>query len=266
MKNFTKSNPTHIVKSPEHDEELDVWAFPNVESSKKVDDSKTNAIGKKVGWRYEPPEEIEIEEVIPLTAEDIEEIRQAAYEEGFNQGKEEGFTKGYDEGKSSGHEEGLKLGHQEGVETGLAQGKEAINKKSDSWESLIAQLHHPLADVNQNVEEQLLSLIVELTKAVTHQEVKINPDILTSAISSGIKALPSQEVNTQIILHPDDIKLVEQQFGSDYIKEQGWRLLASPGLEQGSCQIENSTSNVDLTISSRLKEVLDSFLQDALHQ
>ena len=51
-----------------------------------------------------------------------------------------------------------------------------------------------------------------------------------------------------------------------HVQEQGWRLLAAPQLVPGSCQIENSTSNIDLSIKSRIKEVLDSFLQDALHQ
>jgi len=244
----------------------DVWSLPSIDVEKSNDDDKTNALGKKSSWRYEPPEELEVEEVIPLTAEDIEEIRKAAFEEGFGQGKEEGFAKGFDEGKISGYEEGLKIGHDEGVATGLSEGKETIDKLSTDWQSLVAQLHEPLKKVEKNTEEQLLHLVVQLTEAVTLQEAKINPDIITSAIGMGIKALPSQDAQTQILIHPDDIQRVEQQFGVEYIQEQGWRLLAAPQLEPGSCQIENSTSNIDLSIKSRLKEVLESFLQDALHQ
>lgn len=246
--------------------ESDLWSIPNVEQAQKVDDGKTNALGKKSSWKYEPPEETEIEEPTPLTAEDIEEIRQAAHEEGFNQGKEEGFAKGYDEGKSSGHEEGVKSGHEEGVETGLAEGKETIDNLAQEWQTLVQQLHTPLAGVEKNVEEQLLHLVVQLTQAITLQEAKINPDIITAAIGEGIKMLPSQEAQTQILVHPEDIKIVEEQFGADYIIEQGWKLLAAPQLERGSCQIENSTSNIDLSIKSRMKDVLESFLQDALHQ
>jgi len=265
MKNFKSINQSDkIVKVSEQDE-TDVWALPSVEVPIDEESLKTNALGKKPTWRYEPPEEVE-EEVVPLTAEEIEEIRQAAYEEGFNQGKEEGFATGFDEGKKSGHEEGLKLGHEEGVETGLAQGKETIDELANQWQSLTEQLHHPLSTVENNVEQQLLHLVVQLTEAITLEEAKTNPDILLSAISAGMKALPSQEPQTQVLLHPEDIKLVEQQFTEQHIQEQGWRLLAAPQLNRGSCQIENSTSNIDLSIKSRIKEVLDSFLQDALHQ
>ena len=75
------------------------------------------------------PEE-EILAPIPLTAEEIDEIRQAASEEGFNQGKEEGFAKGYEEGMTKGLAEGKTQGVEEGKEEGLTQGKEAIEQLS----------------------------------------------------------------------------------------------------------------------------------------
>ncbi len=130
----------------------------------------------------------------------------------------------------------------------------------------MSNLTTPLASVEKNVEEQLLNLVAQLTEAVVLQEAKTNPDILMAAINAGIKALPSNEPTTQIYLHPDDIKLVEDQFGEQHIKESGWKLLPAPQLTVGSCQIENSTSNIDLQMKSRLKQVLESFLQDALHQ
>lgn len=264
MKILNETNADIIKNNLE--QETDVWSLPSVESENKVKDETTNAMGKKAAWRFEPPEDIVEEEIAPLTAEDIENIRQAAFDEGFSQGKEEGFVKGHEEGKVSGHEEGVVLGHKEGVETGLAEGKESIEEQSVAWQSLTEQLHKPLLDVEKNVEQQLLHLVVQLTEAITLQEAKTNPDIIIGAISAGIKALPSQEAQTQILLHPDDIKRVEKQFGADHVQEQGWRLLAAPQLVPGSCQIENSTSNVDLSVKSRMKEVLDSFLQDALHQ
>jgi len=257
--------PVQIIKANQPDE-LDVWSYPNVQQTTSIEqENHTNALGKKKAWRYEPPEE-EIAEPEPLTAEEIEEIRQAAHDEGFSQGKEEGFAKGYEEGKAQGIEEGIVKGVEEGNEKGLEQGKETIEALSENWKSLIEQLDKPLASVEKNVEEQLLNLVVQLTEAVVLQEAKTNPDILMAAINTGIKALPSNETNTQIYLNPNDIKQVEQQFGEQHIKESGWKLLPAPQLSAGSCQIENSTSNIDLQMKSRLKQVLESFLQDALHQ
>jgi len=264
MKPISQASPAAIT--PEEREDVDTWTVPNVQAKVDVNDGKTNALGKSRSWSYEPPEETEVAEPAPLTAEEIDEIRQAASDEGFNQGKEEGFAKGFDEGKTSGHQEGLISGQEEGLEQGLAQGKDTSEQQIAAMQTLLDQLHQPLLNIEKNVEAQLLQLVVQLTQAVTKHEAKTNPDILLSAIAEGIKALPGQESQTQILLNPQDIKLVEQQFGAKHIQEQGWRLLAAPQLSPGSCQIENSTSNIDLSIKSRLNEVLESFLQEALHQ
>jgi flagellar assembly protein FliH len=256
--------PIRIIKAS--DEATDVWSLPDVQNEPSAQEKeKTNALGKRSNWVYEPPEPEEAEPQ-PLTAQDIEEIRQAASEEGFSQGKEEGFAKGYEEGKIKGLEEGKVQGIDEGTEQGLAQGKEQIDQQSANWQSLIEQLHQPLASVEKNVEEQLLNLVLQLTEAVVLHEAKTNPDILMAAIATGIKSLPSSDAQTQICLNPSDIKLVEAQFGAAHIQQQGWRLLPAPQFPQGSCQIENSTSNIDLQMKARLKQVLEPFLQDALHQ
>ncbi|GAA5132150.1 flagellar assembly protein FliH [Thalassotalea piscium] len=265
MKNFNSKNPVDHVVQLEDDQELDVWSLPDVTQQKSLENEKTNAFGKKSTWVYEPPEEDE-PVLAPLTADEIEAIRQAAHEEGFNQGKEEGFVAGFEQGQKTGHEEGVTKGHEEGLEQGLLQSKEDIDQLTQQWQQLIEQIHQPMQVVEGMVEEQLLQLVVQLTEAITLHEAKTNPDIILSAIKTGMKALPIQEAQTKILLHPDDIKLIEKEISAEVISEQGWRLLPTPHLTRGSCQIENSTSNIDLTIETKLKEVLDSFLQEALHQ
>ena len=257
---------SHAAITPEESQHVDNWTVPNVQEKNVQDDGKTNAFGKSRSWRYEPPEETEVVEPAPLTAEDIEEIRQAAFDEGFEQGKADGFSKGFEEGRTDGHQEGLTSGHAEGLEQGLAQGKETSDQQIAAMQSLLDQLHQPMENVEKNVEAQLLQLVVQLTQAVTKHEAKTNPDILLSAIAEGVKALPGQESKIQILLNPQDIRLVEEQFGAGHIQAQGWQLLAAPQLSPGGCQIENSTSNIDLSVKSRLSEVLESFLQEALHQ
>jgi flagellar assembly protein FliH len=255
-----------ILKKAE-DQDLDVWPLPSVDTQPTPEQAnKTNAFGQKSNWRFEPPEQEAAIEPVPLTAEELEEIRQAAYEEGLEQGKEQGFKQGHEEGKTQGHQEGLTQGQAEGHALGLDSGKQAIEQLTLQWQSLIQELHQPMDNVNENVEQQLLELVVQLTQAVVLHEAKTNPDIILAAISQGIKALPSNELQTQIYLHPSDIKLVEREFGGQHIQENGWRLMPAPQLDPGSCQIENNTANIDLRMKSRLKQVLDSFLQEALYQ
>ena len=158
MKNFKSVNQIGQIVKPAQEQELDVWSLPSI-ASEVVDDEKTNAFGKKSTWKYEPPEADE-PEIVPLTAEEIEEIHQAAHDEGFNQGKEEGFSAGFDEGKRSGHEEGLKEGHEEGLAAGLAEGQEQIEQLIQQWKMLTEQLYQPLKVIEHNVEHNKSKCLV----------------------------------------------------------------------------------------------------------
>ena len=60
--------------------------------------------------------------VKPLTAANIEEIRQAAYADGLEEGRKEGFE--------AGHEEGLKTGHDEGFASGEQRGGNRAQKRA----------------------------------------------------------------------------------------------------------------------------------------
>ena len=77
--------------------EAKAWDLPFVEDARQQqDDGKTNALNFRSDWKYEPPEEEE--EILPPTADEIEAIRQAAYDEGYAEGKATGFEEGKQEG------------------------------------------------------------------------------------------------------------------------------------------------------------------------
>ncbi|MFT6918685.1 MAG: flagellar assembly protein FliH, partial [Cognaticolwellia sp.] len=101
------SEPSTGAMPAKQIEQVDTWSAPNVQPDEDTSVNKTNALGQPMNWRYEPPEETEVNDPVPLTAQDIEDIRQAAFEEGFSEGRADGFAKGFDEGKTSGHDAGL---------------------------------------------------------------------------------------------------------------------------------------------------------------
>lgn len=71
-------------------------------------------------------------EVKPLTAADIDEIREAAREDGYNEGREQGYQDGLKAGKEEGHQEGLETGLAEGREQGKSQGYDDTRKEIET--------------------------------------------------------------------------------------------------------------------------------------
>jgi len=243
----------------EQDEEFKAWDFPYVEDTKLKEDNKTtNALNRKSDWKYEPPEpEIEI---LPPTAEEIEAIRAAAHAEGFSQGHQEGQAQGAEEGLLKGHEEGFAKGLEEGTKQGVIAGDEQIQQHLASWTSLIDSLQNPVANVEQELEKELVLLAVSLAKGVIRSEVKTNFDLIFKALSEGLKALPIQEKHYQIHLHPDDIELVNNHFSPEEITKHRWDFMESPELSAGGCEIVTQSNAVDITIERRVKDVIDKFL------
>lgn len=250
---MTQSNQTD-----QSEEEISRWEIPYVEDTAPDDPSKTNAFNKRSDWKYEPPEEVE--EILPPTAEEIEAIRAAAYQDGFAQGKkdghDEGHKEGYDQGLQDGHQEGLEKGHAEG----LGKGEEEIQQQIVTFSSLLEQLNAPVAQVQEELQKELIQLSVSLARAVTKTEIVTNPDIIFQALSEGLKVLPIQENTYQIHLHPEDIVLIKQHFSEEEITKHNWLFVESPQMTRGGCDISTNSNAVDVSVERRTRDVLDQFL------
>ncbi|MCP4288393.1 MAG: flagellar assembly protein FliH, partial [Gammaproteobacteria bacterium] len=239
-------------------EEAKGWELPHVETTDQLDLTRTNALNRRSDWKYEPPEEPE--EILPPTAEEIEAIRQAAYDEGFAEGKQTGFDEGKAEGLEAGKAEGLEQGHQEGLAQGLEDGKAQIEQQTELWQSLVENLHAPLQQADEQVRKEIVKLSVALARSVIRTEVTLSENVILQALSEGLKALPVEETQYKIHLNPEDIALVTEHFGEETIQAKGWTLIDTPALSRGGCDIVTQNNAVDLSIERRCKNVLDKFL------
>ncbi|MDX3773747.1 flagellar assembly protein FliH [Chromatiaceae bacterium AAb-1] len=249
--------------SPDADteEQLHIWDTPDMTAEHPSFSGRTNALNLS---RPLPRQEVTGNEdeltVKPLTAGDIEQMRQAAYDEGFAEGKEEGFSKGYSEGREQGHQDGLTQGQAEGRKQGLTEGQQEQEQKLAQLAALLQQLQQPLAGLDKQVEQSLLDLALAMAQAVIGVEVKTNPQVILQTIQEATAVLPLQAEHILIKLHPADLAIVEQYYPADEIARRGWQLQGEPALEQGGCLVESQHSSVDRSLRQRLQSSLDHFL------
>lgn len=220
--------------------------------------AKETAMNYDPGWMpsFDEPE---IEEPKPLSVEDIEEIRQAAYLEGLEQGKAEGHALGFEQGKAegyqAGHEEGVSAGQQEG----LAAGQEQVAQQVAHFVEMANQFSQPLELMNAQVEKQLVDMVLTLTKEVVHVEVKTNPQIILDTVKASVEALPIAGHAITLKLHPDDVETIRQAYGNKELDFRQWTLVAEPALSLGDVQIEASDSSVNYRMEDRIRSVLSNF-------
>ena len=244
------------------EELLQHWQTPDLTQQRQPDNGRTNVFNKSLQPKApEPLSEAEALTVKPLTADDIEQIRQAAYDEGHAEGKDEGFSKGYTEGREQGAEDGMAQGLAEGKKLGLAQGETELTERLAQLTALIEQLQKPLASIDHQVEQQLLQLSLAMAQAVIAVEVKTNPQVILQALTEATAALPLGQSPCRIKLNPADMATVEQCYGKDNLTERGWQLQAEPAVAQGGCVLDTERSSVDRTVSQRLQSSLEHFIQ-----
>ncbi len=251
--------------SPDADtsEQVKHWPTPDLTAEARSQETRTNALNMHLPetTAKQQQQAEEVLEIKPLTADDIEQMRQAAYDEGMSQGKEEGFAKGYSEGREQGQADGLKQGQAEGKKQGLADASTELDALRAELSALLNQLQRPLAGLENQLEQELLTLSLAMAKAVINTEVKTNPKVILQALQDAVSALPAQSGQLVIKLNPADVTTVKRHYNDTELSERGWQLRAEPLLEPGGCLVESVSSSVDRSLEQRIESSLDHFLQ-----
>ncbi|MDW6001514.1 flagellar assembly protein FliH [Vibrio mangrovi] len=244
-------------------ESAEVWGLPDY-TAEQHGRAKETALKYDPGWMPDMEPSVE-EEPLELTEEEIELIRQGAYQEGLHQGQEAGFRQGYDKGK----EEGYQAGHQEGLEAGqndgLAAGQQIIDEHVASFVNLANQFAQPLALMNAQVERQLVDMVLSLVREVVRIEVQMNPQVILDTVKSSVESLPVTGHEITLKLNPEDVEIVRQSYGEENLDFRHWTLISEPSLNRGDVQIEAGESNVSYRIEDRIRTTLKNFCEANRH-
>ena len=193
----------------------------------------------------------------PPTADDLEKIRQQAYEEGFEEGRKAGLEKGNAEGIVSGKQDGFKQGLDQGLEAGQSQ----ISERVARLDQLLSELVIPLEKQQGLIEEAMLNVSMAVARAVIHKELSIDSSSIQKAIHAILDDLPKIDNGFSLVIHPDNEKHV-QPILKKYDAAINLKLDAS--LTPGGCIFNSSTQLIDYTIEKRFQKTVQAMLADAV--
>lgn len=212
----------------------------------------------------EVPREDEVD-VKPLTAADIEAIRQSAWEEG----RDEGLKSGYDEGLRQGIEEGREQGYREGRETGEQEGRTqaeadtraGIDEKLSRLEQIMAELVAPIERHQDELESALVNLATVLARAVVYRELSLDSSQIRRVVTDAVNSLPSTRENVRIRVHPSDAEWVKGAAGE---LDAEVAVTADDTVMAGGCKVETRHSLVDYTVEKRFQKAVQNMLEKQL--
>ena len=227
-------SPTDLIRARDVSG-FDTWALPSFDPPAPEPEPEPEP---------EPPEmeEVPLEEVQPLTLEELESIRQEAYNEGFATGEREGF-----------HSTTLRVRQEAEV---------ALAAKIAGLEQLMAHLFEPIAEQDTQIEKSLVDLVQHITKQVIQRELTIDSTQIEHVMREALKLLPLGVGNVRLYINPQDF---EQVKALRERHEETWRIVEDEALLPGGCRVETEHSRIDATIETRVARVMDKLL-DQLHE
>lgn len=246
---------------------LESWPIPDVKDERRNLKGRSTAMGKSLEELYQKKQaeqDLEQEEEFtPLSIQEIEQIREEAYQEGHAEGKEAGYQEGFEQGKLEGAQKGYEEGLEQGKQEGLESAKPEIAEKITQLTKLLDELATPFEQVSNEVEKQVVFLATELAKAVVHGELTVNDKAIFNAMKVATDALKNQHHALEILLNPEDFELVNQAIPAEQLSDRNWKLVVEPSITKGGLHINSDNSSIDYSVELRLKEILESFLQEA---
>lgn len=183
-------------------------------------------------------EEVELEEVQPITLEEVEAIRQDAYNEGFAAGEKDGYHSG-------------QLRAQQEAEA-------ALKPRLDALESLMQQLFDPIGQQDQAIEHMLLELVRMVSQEVVQHELTLSSAQIARVLREAMKLLPLDDGQVRIHVNPQDfasIKSLRERHEAD------WRILEDEELLPGGCRVETLHSQIDASVETRLHTLAQQLLE-----
>ena len=186
-----------------------------------------------------PPEEVIAPPPPPpaISAEELAELRQQAS----------------DQGRAEGFETGMKEGHAEGYASGEAHAQ----SQSAALAALAKSFSEAIESTESQLAEAMLTLALDIAAQVLRTSIKIKPDLILPVVREAMAALTNQHGRPSLQLHPEDAALVRQYLG-DQLSHSAWRIMEDSQLPRGDCRVENSGAEIDATLATRWRRVIDN--------
>ena len=188
-------------------------------------------------------EEVALEDVKPLTLDEVEAIRQDAYNEGFAIGEKDGFHAG-------------QLKARQEADAALAGRVRAL-------EQVMSHLFEPIAEQDQQLEVALVSLVGQMTREVIQRELKQDSSQIVQVLREALKLLPMGAENIRIHLNPQDFDQVKSLRERH---EESWRILEDDSLLPGGCRVETEHSRIDASVETRMSQALKQLFEQQREQ
>lgn len=220
------------------------WTLPDVAGEHVM------AFARKESGQVEVVEDEQVAE--KLTLIELEEIRESARREGFDEGYKDGLEKGLGDG----HAKGLVDGRKEGHDAGFGSGQAEVQQLQAQLTALISQQYQPLGEQAANLEAQLLDMVIDLSRAVVGMSAQMDQSVIRNAVQEVLSKIPRPHDSLRVMVNPADVEVVAEMAR---VNHESWQIVGDESIASGGCRLHGVDSFADNTLAHRFAQVVDQF-------
>ncbi len=169
------------------------------------------------------------------TLKELEEIRQAAQDEGQRQGYQQG----------------------------LAQAQDEINAEKQKIAQVLQVLNEPLMVVSEVVEKDLVELCKHVMQALLKREYEQKPEELLGVIKRARAELMQPSLQLVIHMNPEDIACVRNAASANDLVN--CQLVEDQTLGRGDCMVNTDQGRMDATLYHRIEALVSESLASGVN-
>lgn len=212
------------------------WQLPNMDGDVPSVGNALNLRQKNAPRVTAPAPMSSVPEIKPPTADEVEAIRRAAYEEGVQEGRAAGQAEGF----------------QAGYKGGDAEVRAAITRLGQITRVLL----EPIPAQDDALEEAVLEMVEKICRRIVYRELLLDSSGILRVVREALDCLQPGAQRIRIHVNAKDADAVLKGLREVGELEEGWRILPHPTITPGGCIVETDTSMVDARAEKRLTSVV----------
>jgi len=158
--------------------------------------------------------------------------------------------------------------HTRGYEAGMAAGRAEVQRQLTEIEvrvrrldALLELIARPLAELDAEVQQQLMLLALAVGKQLVRRELKTDPAQVVAIIREAVGRLPLAARDVRVHLHPEDAAIVRERLATPS-QERAWTMVEDPAMTRGGCVVRTDTTQIDARLESRLSTLVSAIMGD----
>ena len=160
------------------------------------------------------------------------------------------------------HKEAYTKGHAAGVAAARAESQQALNQlkaQVANIDKMLAAIAQPFAELDSQVEEQLVQLSVTIARQLVRRELRMDPAQVIAIIRETVALLPAATRDVRVHLHPDDANIVREKLATPSA-DRAWTIVEDPVMTRGGCRVTTDTACIDQRLETRIQNIMATIL------